>query len=69
MNLGNNRWYAKPDIGISKAWGNFVLELSTGLFFFSDNDDYFGGKTLEQNPLSITQLHATYTIGRGIWVP
>ena len=68
VNLGNNRWYVKPDIGISKAWGDFVLEFSTGMFFFTTNDDYFGGKTLEQNPLSTTQLHATYTIGRGVWV-
>jgi hypothetical protein len=35
--------------------------------FFTDNDDYFGGKLLEQNPVSTTQLHATYSFGKGIW--
>ena len=64
VNLGNNRWFVKPDIGISKAWGAFTLELSTGVYFFSDNDDYFGGKTLEQDPVSTTQVHATYNFGR-----
>jgi hypothetical protein len=68
VNLGNNRWYAKPDIGISKAWGAFSLELSTGVFFFSKNDDFFGGKTLEQDPVYSTQLHGTYSFGRGVWV-
>jgi hypothetical protein len=67
VNLGNNRWYVKPDIGISKAWGDLALELSTGVFFFSDNDDFFGGKTLEQDPVYTAQLHATYNFGRGIW--
>jgi len=67
VNLGNNRWFIKPDIGISKAWGPFTLELSTGAYIFTDNNDYLGGKTLEQNPLSTTQVHATYNFGRGVW--
>lgn len=37
VNLGSNRWFIKPDIGISKAWGVLSLELSTGVYFFSDN--------------------------------
>jgi hypothetical protein len=67
VNLGNNRWFVKPDIGISKAWGPFTLELSTGVTFFSTNDEYYGGKTLKQDPLSTTQVHATYNLGRGVW--
>jgi hypothetical protein len=68
VNLGNNRWFVKPDIGISKAWGPLTMELSTGVFFFSKNGDYFGGKTLEEDPLYSTQLHLTYNLGRGVWV-
>jgi len=67
VNLGNNRWFVRPDIGISKAWGAFTVELSTGVFFFSNNDDYLGGNTLEQDPVSSTQVHATYNFGRGVW--
>jgi hypothetical protein len=67
VNLGNNRWFVKPDIGISKAWGPFTLELSTGALFFTDNDDFFGGRTLKQDPLYTSQVHATYSLGRGIW--
>ena len=67
VNLGNNRWFVKPDIGISKAWGALALELSTGVLFFSKNDDFFGGKTLEQDPVYSTQLHATYNFSGGVW--
>ena len=67
VNLGNNRWFVKPDVGISKAWGAFTLEVSTGATFFSKNDDYFGGKTLEQDPLCSTQVHVTYNFARGVW--
>jgi len=67
VNLGSNRWFFKPDIGISKTWGAFTLELSTGAFFFTSNDDYVGGKTLKQDPLLTTQAHASYNLGRGVW--
>ncbi len=67
VNIGNNRWFIKPDIGISKAWGGLSLELSTGVYFFSKNDEYFGGQTLEQDPIYSSQAHVTYSFGRGIW--
>ena len=50
VNLGNNRWFIKPDIGISKAWGPLTLELSTGVTFYTHNDDYLGGRTLNRIP-------------------
>lgn len=67
VNLGNNRWFIKPDIGISKAWRPVTLELSAGAFFFTKNDDYFGGRSLKQDPILTTQVHATYDLGRGMW--
>ena len=67
VNLGNHRWFVKPDIGISKAWGALTLEFSGGVFLFSKNDDYFGGRTLEQDPLYTTQVHVTYNLGGGVW--
>jgi hypothetical protein len=67
VNIGSNRWYIKPDIGISKALGAFTLELSAGAFFFTRNDDYYGGGTLAQDPVYTTQAHITYSFGRGVW--
>jgi hypothetical protein len=67
VNLGNNRWSIKPDIGISKAFGPLTLELTAGVTFFTNNEDYFGGNTLEQDPVYSTQAHVTYNFGRGMW--
>ncbi|HQR51390.1 MAG TPA: transporter [Methylophilaceae bacterium] len=67
VNLGTNRWSIKPDIGISKALGALTLELSAGVTFFTDNNDFFGGQKLEQDPVYSTQLHANYNFGNGVW--
>ena len=67
VNIGNNRWFIKPGLGISKAWGPLTLELSTAAFFFTDNHAYYGGTTLKQDPIWTSQIHATYSIGRGVW--
>jgi hypothetical protein len=67
VNLGANRWYIKPDIGISKTWGALTLELSAGVTFYTINDEYYGGKTLQQDPVYSTQAHITYDFGKGLW--
>ena len=67
VNIGTTRWFIKPDIGISKAFGPLTLELSAGVIFFTKNDDFFGGTTLEQDPVYSTQAHVIYNFGRGVW--
>jgi hypothetical protein len=67
VNIGTNRWSIKPDIGISKAFGPLTMELTAGVVFFTDNEEYFGGTTLEQDPVFSTQAHVTYDFGRGVW--
>jgi hypothetical protein len=67
VNLGANRWYIKPDIGVSKTWGSLTLELSAGVTIYTRNDDYYGGKTLDQDPVYSTQAHITYDFSKGLW--
>lgn len=67
VNIGTNRWSIKPDIGISKAFGPLTLELTAGVIFFTNNEEYFGGTTLEQDPVYSAQAHVTYDFGRGVW--
>jgi len=66
-NLGTNRWSAKPELGVSKALEVWTVELSTGVTFFTRNDDYLQGNTREQDPLYSAQLHLTRQFGRGMW--
>lgn len=67
LNLGTNRWSFKPELGISKPWRHWTFEVATGVTFYTDNDDYLGGSTREQDPLFAMQLHAIYSFPRGIW--
>jgi hypothetical protein len=67
VNLGTNRWFIKPEIGISKAFGPLTLEFSESVTFFTRDDEYLGSNNLDQAPLYTTQAHLTYSFGRGIW--
>ncbi len=67
VNLGTNRWSIKPDIGFSKAFAPFTIDLTAGVTLFTRNDDYFGGQSLDQAPIYSTQANLSYDFGRGIW--
>ena len=67
INIGNNRWSFKPEIGISQAMGQWTLELQAAATFFTDNDDFFGGSTRSQAPIYSLQGHAIYGFRSGIW--
>jgi hypothetical protein len=68
VNIGTNRWSVKPELGISKAVGPLTLELATGVTLYTDNHDFFGGKTRAQAPIYSVQGHVSYSVGAGIWV-
>ena len=51
LNLGNNRWSFRPELGISKAWGPWTVEVAPSVTLFSDNTDFFGDRTLSQAPI------------------
>lgn len=67
VNIGSNRWYVKPELGMSKGWGQWTLELSAGATIFGDNEDFFGGKRREQAPIYSFQSHLVYGFSAGIW--
>lgn len=68
VNIGTNRWWVKPELGVSKAWGSWITELAAGVTFYSDNKDFFGGKTREQDPIYSVQAHLIYNLPSGIWL-
>jgi hypothetical protein len=67
VNIGTNRWSVKPELGISKTLGAFTLELATSVTFYTENDDFLGGRTLERDPLYAVQGHVIYHTRRGVW--
>jgi len=68
INTGSNRWTFKPEIGISNRWGKWSIENAFAARFFTDNDNFVGGTTLEQDPLYQVQTHLIYQLPKGRWV-
>jgi hypothetical protein len=68
INVGTNRWAFKPEIGVFHPIGNWLLEGSIGVWLFGDNDNYFGGRFREQDPLASMQAHVSYTFRPRLWV-
>jgi hypothetical protein len=66
INIGTNRWSIKPEMGVSKALGAWVLEAAAGVTFFTDNDEFVGGPR-EQDPLYALQAHVIYNVKPGLW--
>ena len=67
LNVGSHRWAFKPEIGISKSWSPFILEISAAGTFYTDNTDFFHGHDRAQNPIGSAQAHAIYSFKSGIW--
>jgi len=67
VNLGTNRWSIKPDVGFSKAFAPFTIDLTAGVTLFSRNDDYFGGQALDQAPLYSAQVNLSRDFAGGVW--
>jgi len=69
INVGTNRWSAKPEIGLSKVLGQrWSLDLSFAGTFFETNDDYYGGRTRAQDPIYSFQAHAVRLFPKGLWL-
>jgi hypothetical protein len=68
VNLGTHRWSVKPELGVSRVYGRWIMEAMAGVWVFSDNTDFFGGRTREQDPIAATQVHLTYRFSRGMWL-
>jgi hypothetical protein len=68
VNLGTNRWSFKSEIGFSQTRGSWVLEVMAGVWTFTDNTDFFGGRTRTQAPIVATQGHLTYKFNRSTWL-
>jgi hypothetical protein len=67
VNLGGNRWWFKPELGVSKTRGPWTLEGKAAVTLYTDNDDFFGGQTRSQDPMYSLQGHAIYNFRPGVW--
>ncbi len=65
INIGSNRWGIKPEIGASHRQGRLFYEAYAGVWFFTENDQYYNNTTLGQKALFSFQAHVDYTFKHG----
>jgi hypothetical protein len=68
LNLGENRFTIRPELGVLHTHRKWSFELTGGIGFSTKNDEFFNGKTREQDPLYGLQGHVVYTFRPGLWL-
>jgi len=67
INIGTNRWFVKPEIGVSKAVGAWTFEGAAAVTLYTTNTDFYGGNRRAQDPLYSVQGHLIYSFSSGVW--
>jgi hypothetical protein len=68
INLGTNRFTFRPQFGVVHSWGDWSLEATGLVELYTDNNEFFKGKKLEQDPLYIIHSHLIYSFNnQGVW--
>jgi hypothetical protein len=67
LNLGSNRFTFRPQLGVVHNRGKWSIESTFATWFYTDNDNFFGGKRLEQAPFYTLDGHVDYTFRPGLW--
>lgn len=67
INLGTNRWSFKPEVGVTHALGRWALQSYAGVWLFTENTNFFKGKTRTQNSIGSFQFHLDYNFRPRLW--
>jgi outer membrane putative beta-barrel porin/alpha-amylase len=74
INLGANRWALKPEFGLSRRWGHWVLDTYAGGWFYTTNHDFFsrnqysqGTNVQKQSPIFALEGHLSYDVRSRLW--
>jgi hypothetical protein len=75
INWGTNRWSFKPELGYSQAWGKLVLDAYSGVWFFTQNPEFWsrnvsypGTRSQSQKPIAAFEGHISYDFKPRLWV-
>ncbi len=67
INLGNNRFVIRPQLGVLHQHYQWQFELTGSVFLYQKNDEFWKGNELKQDPLWFVQGHVIYTFKPGWW--
>ncbi len=68
INLGNNRFAFTPQFGMVHNHGRWSFECTASATVRTDNESFFNGRKLEEDPLYFLQGHAVYNFRPGLWL-
>jgi hypothetical protein len=68
VNVGFNRWSFRPEVGFRRAKGPWTFEADLGVWFFTDNNDFYGGHVRSEDPIGSLQGHLIYTFRPRMWL-
>lgn len=72
INFGTNRWAFKPEVGLSRRWGHWVLDTYGGVWLYTTNHDYFSRNQKAINiqtegPIGSFEGHLSYDVRARFW--
>jgi hypothetical protein len=67
INLSQNRYVIRPQIGLVRTQGKWTGEFTGEVAFHTKNGTFFNGNTLEQKPLYTAQAHLIRALRPGEW--
>ena len=75
INLGNNRWGFRPEVGYSQRFGHWIVDAYAGGWFYTTNPKFFsqnqynpGITTQHQAPIASFEGHLSYDVKPRLWV-
>jgi len=69
VNIGNNRWGFKPEVGVSVPIRKLDLDAYVGVWLFTANDDFYpAGLKRTQDAVTSVQAHVSYTFKPRWWL-
>jgi hypothetical protein len=75
INIGANRWGFKPEVGLSRRWGHWLLDAYFGTWLYTTNPKFFsqnqynpGILVQTQAPIYALEAHLSYDVKPRLWV-
>jgi len=74
INYGANRWGFKPELGLSRRWGHWVVDGYGGVWLYTMNHEFFshnqyspGTNVQKQDPIGAFEGHLSYDVKPRLW--
>lgn len=74
INIGSHRWSFKPEVGFSRRWSNWIVDVYGGGWFFTSNPEFFsrnayfpGTRRQTQEPIGVMESHLSRDFRPGVW--